>query len=397
MSSIRTGHVTPASIRRSGNMPPFRPLLEPLTRFGAAAVLAAAACGPGETPPPQADAPPPPPAAAGVRTDVEALETGAAVLLQAVSAVSDSVVWISGHQGTWTRTVDGGATWTTGRVPGHDEREFRDVHAFHRDTAVLLAAGPGDASRLFRTEDGGATWTETFVMSHPQGFLDCMDFWDGGSGLAYGDAVDGEIYLLRTGDGGRSWERVDPSALPPALPGEGGFAASGTCLRTGPQDRAWIATGNGERARLLATVDGGATWSVADLPLARGEARGATTVGFRPDGMGFALGGDLVPEREGSDTPAPRVALSADGGLSWSAMGDLVMPGAVYGAAWVPDREPATLFAVGPGGMDWSVDGGMHWTSVDTVPYWAVDFSDSGTGWAAGPGGRVVRIRLEAP
>ena len=32
-------------------------------------------------------------------------------LLQAVSAVDDSVVWVSGHQATWVRTVDGGRTW----------------------------------------------------------------------------------------------------------------------------------------------------------------------------------------------------------------------------------------------------------------------------------------------
>src|SRR6266480_4522293 len=32
-------------------------------------------------------------------------------LLQAVSAVDDSVVWVSGHHATWVRTVDGGRTW----------------------------------------------------------------------------------------------------------------------------------------------------------------------------------------------------------------------------------------------------------------------------------------------
>ena len=31
-------------------------------------------------------------------------------LLQAVSAVDDTVVWVSGHQATWVRTVDGGRT-----------------------------------------------------------------------------------------------------------------------------------------------------------------------------------------------------------------------------------------------------------------------------------------------
>lgn len=375
---------------------PFSARLLESPRLPTAAVLVIfAACGPRDVPPP-GDQAPGADTAAILAPSLERLDPGVQVLLQAVSAVSDSVVWMSGHRGTWVRTGDGGATWTAGGVAGHEALEFRDVHAFHRDTAVLMSAGPGDRSRIFRTEDGGATWRETFVMDHPQGFLDCMDFWQDGTGLAYGDAVDGEIYLLRTPDGGRSWSRVDPASLPRALEGEGGFAASGTCLRTGAGGRAWVATGNGTRPRLLSTADGGATWNVTDLPLAAGEARGATTVGFRPDGMGFALGGDLAggAPAAADEGPPRRVALSADGGLSWSAVGDLAMEGAAYGAAWVPGREPATVVAVGPGGMDGSTDGGMRWISLDSLSWWAVAFSSPRLGWAAGPDGRVARIRL---
>ncbi len=50
-------------------------------------------------------------------------------LLQAVSVVSNEVVWVSGHGGTWARTEDGGATWTAGVVPGADSLQFRDLYA----------------------------------------------------------------------------------------------------------------------------------------------------------------------------------------------------------------------------------------------------------------------------
>ena len=183
--------------------------------------------------------------------------------------------------------------------------------------------------------------------------------------------------------------RIPPDLLPPALEGEGGFAASGSCVDTGEPGRAWIVTGNGPEARLLRTGDGGESWSAGPLPLAEGVGRGATTVGFRPDGLGFALGGDLDPEGAGG-----RVALSADRGATWSVVGDLVLDGAVYGAAWVPDRDPATVVAVGPGGLDFSVDGGMRWFSADTAAYWAVGFSSPDRGWAVGPGGRVTRITV---
>lgn len=314
------------------------------------------------------------------------------VLFQAVSPVSAEVVWLAGHGGSWARSQDGGETWITGSVPGHGDREFRDVHAFDERRAVLMSAGPGDLSRIFRTDDGGGSWREVFVMDHPDGFLDCLDFWDGSRGAAFGDAVQGGLYLLVTDDAGDSWRRLNPAGLPPALDGEGGFAASGTCLRAGPGERGWVATGNGTRPRLLATADRGDSWEATDLPLAAGPSRGATTVEIRPDGLGFVLGGDISAEGEG-----PRVALTADGGLTWSAVGDLPFPGAAYGAAWVPGRNPATVFAVGPGGIGWSRDGGMNWSLADTLSHWAVAFGSTSRGWAVGPGGRVTRILLPDP
>src|SRR5687768_17240736 len=55
--------------------------------------------------------------------------SGTTALLQAVSAVNASVVWASGHDGTYVRTLDGGEAWVAARVPGADTLQFRDVHA----------------------------------------------------------------------------------------------------------------------------------------------------------------------------------------------------------------------------------------------------------------------------
>src|SRR5262249_55012229 len=56
-----------------------------------------------------------------------AQQSGTDALLIAVSAVDDRVVWASGQGGTWLRTLDGGAHWQSGRVPGADSLQFRDV------------------------------------------------------------------------------------------------------------------------------------------------------------------------------------------------------------------------------------------------------------------------------
>src|SRR4051794_37809823 len=72
-------------------------------------------------------------------------------------AVGAKVAWVSGTRGTFGRTTDGGATWVAGAVPGAEKLDFRDVEAFGEDTAYVLSAGPGDASRIYKTTDGGKT------------------------------------------------------------------------------------------------------------------------------------------------------------------------------------------------------------------------------------------------
>src|SRR5258708_29019284 len=69
--------------------------------------------------------------------------------------VSPNVAWVSGTEGIYARTTDGGKTWSVGTVPGAEKLDFRDVKAFGETTAYLLSAGPGDASRIYKTVDGG--------------------------------------------------------------------------------------------------------------------------------------------------------------------------------------------------------------------------------------------------
>ena len=325
--------------------------------------------------------------APAARPALEAQSSGTTALLQAVSAVSDSVVWVSGHRGTWARTTDGGRTWRAAQVPGADTLQFRDVYALDADRAWLMSAGPGELSRIYRTGDGGATWELQFTNPEPAGFYDCLDFWDARRGLAFSDQVNGKVMILATSDGGARWSLVPESALPAALPDEGGFAASGTCLVTRPGGHAWIATGNAPRSRVLHTADYGRTWTVSDAPITAGTAAGLTTITFRDDRNGAGLGGPLGD----ADAATDNVVITADGGRTWRAGGRPTFTGAVFGAAFVPGAG-AALVAVGPRGSSLSRDGGETWAALDSLAYWGIGFSPSGTGWITGPGGRITRV-----
>ena len=316
--------------------------------------------------------------------------SGTAKLLQAISVVDSSVVWTSGHGATWTRTTDGGRTWTAGVVPGDTLLEFRDVHARDAREAWLLAAGPGDRSRIYHTTTGGSIWQLRWTNDEPAGFYDCMDFWDERRGVVFGDAVEGSLRVLLTDDGGRTWRRLPNEALPAALPGEGGFAASGTCLITGPDGRAWIATGNSTRSRVIQTSDYGQSWTATESPVRAAEGEGLTSISMVDARVGTAFGGNLGV----NDARADQVARTTDGGRTWTLLPLLSLLGPVFGGAHVPGTDGRALVAVGPGGLDVSGDGGASWATLDTRAWWGIGSGGPDATWVAGPNGRIARIRI---
>ncbi|MGE3819032.1 MAG: WD40/YVTN/BNR-like repeat-containing protein, partial [Isosphaeraceae bacterium] len=188
--------------------------------------------------------------------------------LRGVHAVDSKVVWASGTGGTFLKTVNAGANWRAGQVHGAEALDFRDVEAFDERTALLLASGPGDQSRIYRTTDGGQTWDLRFTNPDPDGFLDALAFWDRDRGIAFGDPVEGRFRVFLTGDGGTTWRLVPPDGMPPALPEEGAFAASGTCLVTLRGSKtAWFGTGGAAVSRVFRSEDGGNHWAIAETPV----------------------------------------------------------------------------------------------------------------------------------
>lgn len=312
-------------------------------------------------------------------------------LLQAVSAVDDSVVWVSGHRATWARTVDGGRTWVPGAMTGPDSAlEFRDVQAVSATTAYLLAAGPGERSRIYKTTDAGRSWTLQFMNRDSAAFYDCFGFWDATHGIAVSDAVGGRMRVIRTDDG-EHWRAAAEEGMPPALPGEGSPAAGGTCLVVQGRAGAWF--GTEPHARIYRSGDRGRSWAVATTPIVTGEAAGVATLAFRDPRHGMALGGRLLAPDVRSDSVA---AVTDDGGATWTLVSSPTFSGAVYGAAVVPG-VPGYVVVAGPKGLSWTGDDGRTWTGLGTSAYWAVGCASRHACWAVGPGGRITRVTFGPP
>ena len=309
------------------------------------------------------------------------------VELRGLSVVSPRVVWASGQRGTVLHTSDGGAHWTRDTIPGAGALDLRAIAATSATTAHAISIA--DSSRIYRTTDGGRTWSQRWSATRKGTFLDAIQFWDAQHGIAMSDPVDGRFLLLTTDDGGDSWQEIPPDRIPAAIEGEGGFAASGTCLAVWGASHVWIASGGGARARVYHSADRGRTWTVADTPLRGGVASaGIFSVAFRDARHGVIVGGDY--QQWGSHEKT--AALSNDGGATWTLVDETVSPAGYRSAvAFVPGTRGQMLVAVGLTGNDESRDGGATWTHVDFPPYNSVAFASEAFGWAVGPKGRIAR------
>ena len=321
------------------------------------------------------------------RAQWHALPSPTQVELRGLSVVSPRVVWASGMRGTVLRTTDGGATWEHDTVPGASALDFRAIAATSRDVAHVLSIG--DSSRIYRTTDGGRTWSLRFLSTRKGSFFDAIQFWDPKHGIAMSDPVDGHFLIVTTDDGGETWKEMPAAGMPPSLAGEGGFAASGTCLIVVGDRDAWLVSGGAPVARAYHSTDRGRTWAVHDTPLRAGVgSAGIFSVAFRDAMHGVIAGGDYQqPALRGRN-----LATTTDGGVTWTLADSASSPAGYRSAvAFVPDASGRRLVAVGLTGTDVSRDGGATWTSVDPVALNSVAFAVDGTGWAVGPRGRIAK------
>jgi photosystem II stability/assembly factor-like uncharacterized protein len=319
--------------------------------------------------------------------------SGTSVRLRGVSAVSGQVAWASGDKGTYARTTDGGKTWRAGTVPDAEALDFRDVDAFDADTAYLLAIGEGERSRIYKTVDGGRTWAMQFKNPRPAAFFDAMAFWDRDRGVALSDPVEGKFLVITTTDGGRTWTENSPAGMPPALAGEGAFAASGTCISVWGGANVWFGTGGPNGARVFRSHDGGRTWAVSPTPLAAGRTAGVFSVAFTDARRGVIVGGDYTREREVD----ANVAVTTDGGKTWE-LGTAGRPNGYRSCVAILRRgKSPVLLAVGPSGSDHSRDGGRTWAAYGAEGFHSASFVGADIGWAVGESGRVAKFTNARP
>lgn len=311
-------------------------------------------------------------------------DTGSKASLRGLYAVNSQVCWASGSEGAVIRTINGGNSWQNVSVPGMDTLQFRDIHAFGKDTAMVLSAGL--PARIFKTTDGGQNWQMVYQNDAQGVFFDAMDFWGTNEGLAFSDAIGNKLLIIRTNDGGDSWTVVPDSVVPEVLAGQGGFAASGTCLRTFGKGKVAIGLG-GNRATVLLSDDFGYSWTTSTTPLDQGRASaGNYSFAFVSSEHIFCVGGDYT----GDSATTNSICESLDGGQSWTVIDDPAINGKYRSC--IISIGSDTLVATSRTGCSYSHNGGKTWKELQGS-FYTVSAGKDGSIWASGPEGAVSKLK----
>jgi photosystem II stability/assembly factor-like uncharacterized protein len=313
--------------------------------------------------------------------------------LRGIDSVDGKVAWASGTEGTVLKTLDGGAHWIKCAIPDAATDgatlDFRGVQAWDADTAIVMASGPGDKSRLYKTMDGCGTWKLLWKNPDaPDGFWDSVSVADKENLMILGDPVKGKFSVFDSTDGGKTWEKSRDEGLR-SKEKEGAFAASNSSLSVNWVDgNAVFGTGSPTGARLFYECDTckrEAMWTastIASFP--KGEAAGIFAVEYRDWRRLVMVGGDYSKPNKTAGT----AAWSADGGQHWTAS---TTPPHGYRSSVQWSESLKAWITAGTNGSDISRDDGRTWQPLDDGNWNALSLP-----FIVGPNGRIARINSNA-
>ena len=263
----------------------------------------------------------------------------------------------------YTRTADGGTTWSGGTVPMGIAPFASNISPISATTAWASGTDVDYVSYVLRTDDGGTTWTRQLEdgFTGPTSYINFVYFWDAQQGIAVGDPAASttdsvpfyEIYT--TSDGGQQWERI-PSSNIPAADNEYGY----TSLYRVADDYIWFGTANattGENKGLFRSKDRGQHWEALALPT---DLAGLFSFADTLHGI----------TRHWTGTNY-KLGYTEDGGTTWQYQPDL--PGTDFFSSFVLIPESYYILAVrtpdfitGPYRTSLSKDLGESWIELGT-------------------------------
>lgn len=296
--------------------------------------------------------------------------------------VNPYIVWAKAYDGTaptnyireFTRTVNGGITWTPGTITFTNSTiyEVANLFAFN-DTICYAAMFPTGANGgvIVKTIDGGTTWSTANSPDYSASWLDFVHFFNVNDGVCMGDPASSEFVIYTTNNGGTTWTQVPGANIPNALSSSEYGVVD---IYDAVGDIIWFGTTTG---RVYKSTDKGLNWTVSATGLGTSA---QTTPVFKDALNGIAIGVNY------STGAYIGVKKTTDGGSTWTT----ITPTGYYVKYPHIDFIPGTSsmwvdVSSGPGlGSSYSMDDCATFLDIDTgsTQYTTVTFYDYNTGWA---------------
>lgn len=324
---------------------------------------------------------------------INILDSGRKTSIRGLSVVDDDIIWASGSSGTVARSVDGGKTFEWLTVPGYEKRDFRDIEAFDKNTAIIM--GIAEPAVILKTKDGGKNWYKVFEDTTKGMFLDAMDFADEKNGVVIGDPVvdfPNKIYRAYTHDGGENWSHPldDGKFIDHTATGEAMFASSGTNL-------IFIKAGNTFTKNKMLIVTGGLSSNIISqnplkktaLPLLQGkESTGANSIATYNGDTYVIVGGDFANDKNADSNC---VILKVN--KTYTFLLPTTPPHGYRSCVEYITKDK--LITCGTSGVDISNDGGMNWELISNKSFHVCQKAKKGNKvFLAGSNGKIGMLTM---
>ncbi len=304
--------------------------------------------------------------------------------LRGICVLDSAVVFMSGAKGTIIKTIDGGINWVQLSAPDNDSLDYRSIHAFSENIAIIVSAG--FPARVYKTNNSGESWNLVYENNDSAAFLNSIAFKNQKEGIIMGDQLKGRHIILRTGNGGETWKRIDSIDVPKPLKVENAFAASGSCIAISKTGRFFIGFG-GENTRIFSSANG-FKWKTKTTPMVHGTpSSGIYSIAASGNGQIIAVGGDYT-QPDSSYFPI----ISLDDGKSW-----VNTKAKISGYRSVIDysQKDDIWLAGGTNGINLSNDHGENWSKISDQNINTLRFApNSSKSFAGNSKGEILIIEV---